>query len=93
MNIALPLPFSTMMGILSLEERDSALHLASKGAADAGVYLSIGRYTLKLPLQEHFIIQQKGDTLIATHDMTIFGLHFLHIDYLIKPKINFDAEK
>ena len=93
MNIALPLPFSTMMGILSLEARDGALHLASKDAADAGVYLSIGRYTLKLPLQEHFIIQQKGDTLIATHDMTIFGLHFLHIDYLIKPKINFDAEK
>ncbi len=86
MNIALPLPFSTMMGILSLEEQNGALHLASKGAADAGVYLAIGRYTLKLPLEEHFIIQEKGDTLIATHDMTIFGLHFLHIDYTIHVK-------
>lgn len=93
MNIALPLPFSTMMGILSLEEQNSALHLASKGETDAGVYLAIGRYTLKLPLEEHFIIQEKGDTLIATHDMTIFGLHFLHIDYSIKLKLNFDAEK
>ncbi|MGM9943288.1 MAG: YndJ family protein [Lysinibacillus sp.] len=86
MNIALPLPFSTMMGILSLEEQNGALHLVSKGAAEAGVYLAIGRYTFKLPLEEHFIIQQKGDTLIATHDMTIFGLHFLHIDYTIHIK-------
>lgn len=93
MNIALPLPFSTMMGILLLEEQGGALHLASRGAADAGVYLAIGRYTFKLPLEEHFIIQKKGDILIATHDMTIFGFHFLHIDYSIKLKLNFDAEK
>lgn len=83
MNIALPLPFSTMIGVLLLEEQNDALHLTSKGEADAGVYLAIGRYTLKLPLEEHFIIQEKGDTLTATHDMTIFGLHFLHIDYTI----------
>ena len=86
MNIALPLPFSTMVGILSLEEQNGALHLTSKGAKDAGVYLAMGRYMLKLPLEEHFVIQEKGDTLIATHDMTIFGLHFLHIDYTIHVK-------
>lgn len=93
MNIALPLPFSTMVGILSLEEKNDALHLSSKGATDTGVYLAIGQYTLKLPLQEDFIIQEKGDTLVATHDMTIFGLHFLHIDYTIQLNLDFKVEK
>lgn len=86
MNIALPLPFSTMIGILSLKEQNGALHLTSNEEADAGIYLAIGRFTFKLPLEEHFIIQEKGDTLTATHDMTIFGFHFLHIDYTIHLK-------
>lgn len=83
MNIALPLPFSTMVGILSLEERNGQLHLTSSGHQDEGIYLAVGRYIMKLPLQEHFIIQKKSGELKATHDMTIFGLPFLHIDYSI----------
>lgn len=83
MNIALPLPFSTMVGILFLEERNGQLHLTSSGHQDEGIYLAVGRYIMKLPLQEHFIIQKKSGELKATHDMTIFGLRFLHIDYSI----------
>lgn len=83
MNIALPLPFSAMVGILSLEEREGQLYLTSNGQQDEGIYLAIGRYVMKLPLQEHFILKEKGEELKATHDMTIFGLPFLHIDYSI----------
>lgn len=83
MNIALPLPFSTMVGILELSEEQGALHLKSNGTGDSGTYLAMGPYVMKLPLHEYFIIQEEGNTLKATHDMTCFGIHFLHIDYTI----------
>lgn len=86
MNIALPLPFSTMVGILELSEQHGKLHLKSNGTGDAGTYLAIGNYVMKLPLHEYFIITEEAGDLMATHDMTIFGLRFLHIDYKIMLK-------
>ncbi|MDV6379268.1 YndJ family protein [Sporosarcina sp. GW1-11] len=88
MNIALPLPYSTMTGVLELHAVNQGLRLTSKRtdlASDAGVYLSFdtkGLFTL--PLQETFFIEQTGEgTLQATHHMWIFSLPFLTIDYLI----------
>lgn len=88
MNIALPLPFSSMHGILQLTAKDEQLHLTSKGDEDAGTYLAIGRYVFKLPLHEHFKIREHDGKLHATHDMTLFGIHFLHIDYVMTEKTN-----
>lgn len=88
MNIALPLTFSSMHGILQLTAKDEQLHLTSKGDADAGTYLAIGRYVFKLPLHEHFKIREHNGILHATHDMTLFGIHFLHIEYVITEKTN-----
>lgn len=88
MNIALPLPFSSMHGILELTAKNEQLHLTSKGIGDAGTYLAIGRYVFKLPLHEHFIIREHDGILHATHDMTLFGVHFLHIEYVITEKTN-----
>ncbi|WP_332645615.1 YndJ family protein [Lysinibacillus sp. 54212] len=87
MNIALPLPFSTMVGILELSEQHGELHIKSNGTGDSGTYLAIGNYVMKLPLHEYFIITEEAGDLIATHIMTIFGLHFLHIDYKIVLKL------
>ncbi|WP_227396002.1 YndJ family protein [Jeotgalibacillus aurantiacus] len=84
MNIALPLPFSTMHGILKLTAKNGKLHLTSAAEGDAGTYLAIGPYLPKLPLHERFVLQETCGKLTATHDMTIFGLHFLHIDYEIE---------
>ncbi|WP_349408526.1 YndJ family protein [Pseudalkalibacillus sp. SCS-8] len=82
MNIALPLPFSAMIGILQLDEKDGTLILSSKGEPDAGVYLAVGRFLFKLPLSEYFVIKEStNNTLTATHKMTIFGLPFLTISY------------
>jgi hypothetical protein len=50
--------------------------------------LALGRYVFKLPLHEHFMIKESDGKLLATHDMTLFGLYFLHIDYEIKEKTN-----
>lgn len=87
MNIALPLPFSSMHGILQLSTENEQLNLTSNGDGDSGTYLAIGRYIFKLPLHENFTIKEKNRDLIATHDMTLFGFRFLHIDYIIKEKI------
>lgn len=84
MNIALPLPFSTMIGVLSLYEESGKLHLTSEHGGDTGIYLAIRHFLLKLPLHEHFIIEATNDTtLTAVHTMRILGLPFLRIDYTI----------
>lgn len=93
MNIALPLPFSSMHGILQLTAEDERLHLTSIGSGDAGTYLALGRYVFKLPLHENFIIREHNGNLTATHDMTLLGLHFLHIDYDITEKTNCEPLK
>ena len=84
MNIALPLPMSTMHGILQLSIVDESLQLTSDAPGDAGTYLAVGNYVLQLPLHEYFIIKEDKGTLKATHDMTLFRLPFLHIDYQIQ---------
>lgn len=87
MNIALPLPFTTMTGVLELHALGENLQLTSKrtdAASDAGLYLSINRGLFKLPLQETFFIQDIGNgELKAKHHMWIFSVPFLTIDYLI----------
>ncbi|MFJ7737390.1 YndJ family protein [Lysinibacillus sp. NPDC097287] len=85
MNIALPLPFSTMIGILYLYEEDGKLHLTSAHEGDTGTYLATRHFVFKLPLHEHFTLTVKSETsLSAIHKMRIFGLPFLRIDYNIK---------
>ena len=84
MNIALPLPKSVMHGILSVTVQGDKLYLTSDAPGDAGTYFSIGRYTFKLPLHEYFTFSEQDGELRATHEMTLFGKKFLHIDYTMK---------
>lgn len=85
MNIALPLPFSTMIGILYLHVEDGKLHLTTQATGDAGIYLALRKGIIKLPLSEHFTIQAMTETqLTAVHEMKIFGLKFLKIEYDIE---------
>lgn len=84
MNIALPLPKSTMHGILTLHVANYKLYITSNDAGDTGTYLSIGHYTFKLPLHEYFTIWEENGQLHATHKMTLFGIRFLTILYQIK---------
>ena len=84
MNIALPLPFSCMHGILRIDAHQHGLYLTSRGSGDAGTYLSTCFGVMKLPLHEDFKLFEREGNLYATHDMTVFGIHFLHIDYRIE---------
>lgn len=88
MNIALPLPFSSMYGILELNQMDNELQLTSKKisspTSDAGIYLAIKKSILKLPIEEDFIVRETNTgSLIAEHKMWIFSLPFLTINYEI----------
>ncbi|QUG42040.1 YndJ family protein [Psychrobacillus sp. INOP01] len=91
MNIALPLPSSSMIGILELQEKNNGdLQLTSRANSnsDAGIYLSFRKFVFKLPLQEHFLIEElPGGELYAKHRMKIFSIPFLSIDYTIVKKI------
>ncbi|MDR7073397.1 YndJ family protein [Fictibacillus barbaricus] len=87
MNIALPLPFSSMIGILQLKKLEGSLILTSEGGGDTGIYLAAGKTLIVLPLSEHFAIQEtKPGYLTALHKMRIFGIPFLQIDYDIYKK-------
>lgn len=87
MNIALPLPYSSMIGILQLEAIDESLILTSEGVGDSGIYLAYGNTLFKLPLSEFFLIKETSiGSLIAHHKMRIFGIPFLQIEYTINVK-------
>ncbi|MGE6536834.1 YndJ family protein [Bacillus luti] len=89
MNIALPLPYSNMTGILKLRNDNNELIITSKlrgnGKGDEGIYLHTRFFTIRLPLAETFIIKEGNDQMLtAHHKMWIFGVKFLEIDYEIK---------
>ncbi len=89
MNIALPLPFSSMVGILELNQIENGLQLTSKKGctfqSDAGIYLTTHtKQRFKLPIEEVFNVQEiDGGILTAQHDMWIFSIPFLTIQYSI----------
>ena len=87
-NIALPLPASSMIGILQLSQIDKSLRLTSireNGEdSDAGIYLAVGKNLFKLPIEEQFdVIEIDKGKLQAEHKMWIFSVPFLRIDYRI----------
>ncbi|KFM99682.1 hypothetical protein D0U04_03835 [Bacillus clarus] len=89
MNIALPLPYSNMTGILKLCNDDNHLIITSKlrenGGGDEGIYLHTRFFTIRLPLAETFIIQERDSgALTAQHRMWILGIKFLEVHYDIK---------
>jgi hypothetical protein len=89
MNIALPLPYSTMTGILKAENMERGLLLTSRlrksRRGDEGIYLTVFKVTIRLPLSESFVVQESSaDTLTAKHQMWIFGIPFLVIEYRIR---------
>ncbi|MEH6941971.1 YndJ family protein [Bacillus sp. JJ722] len=88
MNIALPLPYSNMTGILRLRNDGRNLILTSSrdaGNGDSGIYLHTSWMTIRLPLEETFYIKESDRvSLVAHHQMWIFGLKFLEIGYEIE---------
>ncbi|BAC12686.1 hypothetical conserved protein [Oceanobacillus iheyensis HTE831] len=92
-NIALPLPFGHMTGILRFANGiDDGLELTSKARSknkgDEGIYYVTKWFSVKLPISEHFTVWEEEDYLKASHEMWILGKKFLAIDYMIHLKIH-----
>ncbi|MFG6150481.1 YndJ family protein [Halobacillus sp. B23F22_1] len=92
LNIALPLPLGIMTGVLRLlHDRERGLILTSErrkgGKGDEGIYLTLGNWTIRLPMREHFYVKEvsKGK-LNASHEMKVFSITFLKIKYIIEEK-------
>ncbi|QXW83688.1 YndJ family protein [Bacillus sp. LJBS17] len=88
MNISLPLPFSSMTGILKPYHHQEKLVLTSRRrksrAGDEGIYLQTIAGTCPLPLSETFLIEAAHDNkLTAVHHMWLFGIKFLTVHYSI----------
>lgn len=95
LHITLPIPKCNLTGILRLEHgADQTLQITSlprrgkKG--DEGIYLMIKNFSIRLPLNEHFLIWvDEYGRLQATHRMWLFGIKLLSIEYEISGKVNF----
>ncbi|RBW68921.1 hypothetical protein [Bacillus taeanensis] len=86
MNIALPLPFGNTTGVLTLNhDKGNGLTLSSLPCGgDEGIYFHTKRFTVRLPLQEHFHVWKNDDAgLHAVHTMWLFRKKFLSITYHI----------
>lgn len=96
MNIALPLPFGNMTGVLrpGYIRHDGrglyGLRLTSaprkNRQGDEGTFFHTRGFTVRLPLREDFALWRVDDagTLKASHRMRIVGIPFLAVDYLIE---------
>ncbi|WP_163536412.1 YndJ family protein [Gracilibacillus sp. YIM 98692] len=98
MNIAFPLPFSQMTSILFLEQgNDDSLSLTSWVKApnqDQGVYLFIKQKAVRLPINETITVwkdlNKPNGQIEAKHDMWLFGIKFLTLDYSIKARTDIE---
>ncbi|GAK10476.1 YndJ family protein [Geomicrobium sp. JCM 19039] len=98
MNIALPLPFGTMTGILrpANDNTDGFILSSRPVEGEEGIYLTFGRLTVRTPLYETFHVQAlEENRLQAKQQLTIFGIRFLTIHYRLHEKraINASAEE
>lgn len=89
MNIALPLLFSNMTGILRLQNHEEKLILTSISSkdnrGDEGIYLVTKWLRLRLPLSETFSVKESEPfCLEAHHRMKMMGISFLNITYHIE---------
>jgi hypothetical protein len=94
MNIAFPLPWSNMSSLLRIRnleepERPGGLVLSTRledgSAGDEGVYLATALCPIRLPLNEtiHVWYDEREGEVQATHDMWLFGLRYLRLNYTV----------
>ncbi len=92
LHITLPIPRANITGILRLEHgTNQSLQITSlprrgpKG--DEGVYLMLKKFSIRLPINEHFLIWvDEYGRLQATHRIWLFGFKIITIEYEISGK-------
>ena len=92
MNIAFPLPLGAMTSVLRFEhvEPEGAICLRTESPpdeplGDEGVYFTTLLGTLRLPLSESIKVwfDDEQKELRARHEMQLFGLRYVTLEYRI----------
>jgi hypothetical protein len=99
MNIAFPLPAGQMSSVLRMVARDTGVTVSTRLGGDCGIWLVIAGLPIRLPLSETIDVWTIDDaaapadlrswaagyTTIARHDLWLFGIHYLTLDYAMRP--------
>ncbi|WP_207586668.1 hypothetical protein [Halomontanus rarus] len=99
-NVAVPLPWSNLSTVLRPEAMRSStdadgVRFTTRGPGDGGLYLVTPLGAYRLPMSQSFRVWPPGEsgaprapvddpTLVATHEMWLFGRQFLTIRYGIR---------
>ena len=90
MNIAFPLPRGSLASILRLDSIPgggvllTTLH-AEKTDGDQGVFYANRLLPIRLPMNETIRVWTEDGKVAARHDMWLFGIRFLTLEYAITP--------
>lgn len=105
MNIAFPVPGGQMSSVLRMVHRGRGVRVTTRLGGDCGIWLVLGGLPLRLPLNETIDVWTVDDpdapaelrtwadgyTTIARHDLWLFGVHYLTLDYAMRPAAATDA--
>lgn len=95
-NIAAPLPGSNLSTVLRMRNYGDGIELTTAGDGDPGLFLVTRFGAFRLPVRQRFRTHPAdgalgdgdgasgGADLVATHEMWLFRLRFLRIDYRIE---------
>ena len=87
MNIAFPLPWGNLASILRMELLPAGgVLLTTRGDGDQGIYFANRVLPVRLPLQETIRVwrSERESSLLARHELRLFGLRYLTLDYRIR---------
>lgn len=99
MNIAFPLPGGTLASVLRMDGAGRGVEVSTRRGGDCGIWLVLGPLGLRLPMSESIAVWTADDpdapadlrawaaghTTIARHRLWLLGVHYLTLDYAMRP--------
>ncbi|WP_430504328.1 hypothetical protein [Haloparvum sp. PAK95] len=84
-NIAVPLPGGNLSTVLRARNVDDGIEWTTEGGGDPGLYLVTPLGPFRLPMSQRFVVWNSSSAaepdLRARHEMAVFGLRFLTVEY------------
>jgi len=98
MNIAFPLPLGHLSSVLRMIPSGDGVSVSTRLGGDCGIWIVVLGVPLRLPLSETIDVWTIDDpaapadlrtwaagyTTIARHDLWLFGVHYLTLDYAMR---------
>ena len=93
MNIAFPVPGGHMTSILRVDAiPGGGVVVSTKRAgpsSDCGIYVVLGPLVIRSPLSEEIRVWlDDAGALVARHDVWLFGVRFLSLDYAMRASLS-----